>query len=210
MSKQQQKKRNQVKEARLEIVAQLYKRGNSVRKIRDEVMRRLDLPKYSTSTVHSDIQTLLQEWRENRYKDMDDALELELARIDETVQELWDQWEKSKADYVQTTRTRKGAPVKNGSGNEEGGDGQQQQQQPQREQMRTYNVERTEKEVIGLGNTAYIAEIRQQLMERRKLLGLYAPEKREMSGTMSFAQLLMESGKIDEAEEEIRNSQNMI
>ncbi len=209
MSKQQQKKRNQVKEARLEIVAQLYKRGNSVRKIRDEVMRRLDLPKYSTSTVHSDIQTLLQEWRENRYKDMDDALELELARIDETVQELWDQWEKSKADYVQTTRTRKGAPVNNGSGNEEGGDGQQ-QQQPQRELMRTYNVERTEKEVIGLGNTAYIAEIRQQLMERRKLLGLYAPEKREMSGTMSFAQLLMESGKIDEAEEEIRKSQNSI
>ena len=209
MSKQQQKKRNQVKEARLEIVAQLYKRGNSVRKIRDEVMRRLDLPKYSTSTVHSDIQTLLQEWRENRYKDMDDALELELARIDETVQELWDQWEKSKADYVQTTRTRKGAPVNNGSGNEEGGDGQQ-QQQPQRELMRTYNVERTEKEVIGLGNTAYIAEIRQQLMERRKLLGLYAPEKREMSGTMSFAQLLMESGKIDEAEEEIRKSQSSI
>ena len=76
--------------------------------------------------------------------------------------------------------------------------------------MRTYNVERTEKEVIGLGNTAYIAEIRQQLMERRKLLGLYAPEKREMSGTMSFAQLLMESGKIDEAEEEIRKSQNSI
>lgn len=206
MSKQQQKKRNQVKEARLEIVAQLYKRGNSVRKIRDEVMRRLDLPKYSTSTVHSDIQTLLQEWRENRYKDMDDALELELARIDETVQELWDQWEKSKADYVQTTRTRKGAPVNNGSNNEDG----EGQQQPQREQLRTYNVERTEKEVIGLGNTAYIAEIRQQLMERRKLLGLYAPEKREMSGTMSFAQLLMESGKIDEAEEEIRNSQNMI
>lgn len=206
MSKQQQKKRNQVKEARLEIVAQLYKRGNSVRKIRDEVMRRLDLPKYSTSTVHSDIQTLLQEWRENRYKDMDDALELELARIDETVQELWDQWEKSKADYVQTTRTRKGAPVNNGSSNEDG----EGQQQPQREQLRTYNVERTEKEVIGLGNTAYIAEIRQQLMERRKLLGLYAPEKREMSGTMSFAQLLMESGKIDEAEEEIRKSQNSI
>ena len=74
MSKQQQKKRNQFKEARLEIVAQMYKRGNSVRKIRDEVMRRLDLQKYSTSTVHSDIQTLLQEWRENRYKDIDDAL----------------------------------------------------------------------------------------------------------------------------------------
>lgn len=32
----------------------------------------------------------------------------------------------------------------------------------------------------GLGNPNYIAEIRQQLAERRKLLGLYAPEKREV------------------------------
>lgn len=203
MSKQQQKKRNQLKEARLEIVAQMYKRGSSVRKIRDEVMRRLDLNKYSTSTVHSDIQTLLSEWRENRYKDMDDALELELARIDETVQELWDQWEKSKEDYVQTTRTRQGAPVSNGEGDNNG----QGQQQPQRDVMRTFKVERTEKEIVALGNTAYIAEIRQQLMERRKLLGLYAPEKRQMSGNMSFAAFLMESGKLEAAEEDIRNSQ---
>ena len=209
MSKQQQKKRNQFKEARLEIVAQMYKRGNSVRKIRDEVMRRLDLQKYSTSTVHSDIQTLLQEWRENRYKDIDDALELELARIDETVQELWDQWETSKEDYIQTTRTRRGSPVRN----ENDGDGQNQnnsQQPPQRENIRTFSVERTEKEIVGLGNTAYIAEIRQQLMERRKLLGLYAPEKREVSGEMSFAAFLMESGKLDEAEEQARKAQSGI
>lgn len=31
-------------------------------------------------------------------------------------------------------------------------------------------------------NVQYIAEIRAQLAERRKLLGLYAPEKRELSG----------------------------
>ena len=99
MSKAQQQRRNQFKAARLEIVSQLYKRGYSVRAIRAEVMRRLDLKTYSTGTVHGDIKTLLEEWRESRLDDMDDALQLELTRIDETVRELWEQWEKSKEDY---------------------------------------------------------------------------------------------------------------
>ena len=47
-------------------------------------------------------------------------------------------------------------------------------------------------------------------MERRKLLGLYAPEKREVSGEMSFAAFLMESGKLDEAEEQARKAQSGI
>lgn len=34
----------------------------------------------------------------------------------------------------------------------------------------------------GRGEVAYIAEVRHQLAERRKLLGLYAPERREISG----------------------------
>ncbi len=194
MSKQQHKKQNQIKEARLEIVSQMYKRGNSVRKIREEVMRRLGLETYSVSTVQRDINTLLNEWRESRLTDMDDALELELARIDETVRELWEQWEKSKEDYTRTTRTQKGAPARPA-------EGEQQQQQRGENGIRTFSVERKEQNVVGLGNTAYIAEIRQQLAERRKLLGLYAPEKREVSGN-SFAAFLMESGMIDDAERE--------
>ena len=39
--------------------------------------------------------------------------------------------------------------------------------------------------------------------KRRKLLGLYAPEKKDISGDLSFAALLVESGMIDEAEEQI-------
>ena len=93
MSKPQDKKRQQVKLARLEIVATLYKRGYSIRKIQSEVMKRLDLKTYSIATCHSDIQSLLEEWRENRIEDMDAALQLELERIDDTVRELWEQWE---------------------------------------------------------------------------------------------------------------------
>lgn len=51
-----------------------------------------------------------------------------------------------------------------------------------------------------LGDPSYIAEIRKQLEERRKLLGLYAPEKKDINGNVSFASLLIESGLLDEAE----------
>ena len=193
MSKAQQQRRNQFKAARLEIVSQLYKRGYSIRAIRAEVMRRLDLATYSTQTVHKDVQTLLKEWRESRLDDMDDALQLELTRIDQTVRELWEQWEKSKEDYTKTQRKRKGAPARSGNqDNNNGGEGG----------IRTFSVEEKTQEVIGLGNPAYISEIRQQLVERRKLLGLYAPEKRDIQGGLSFSAFLMESGMIDEAEQE--------
>lgn len=189
MSKAQDKKRNQLKLARLEIVAQLYKRGYSIRKIQSEVVKRLELKTYSLATVHKDIQTLLDEWRENRIEDMDAALQLELERIDDTVRELWEQWEKSKTDYTKTARKQKGSPTRDN--------------QTGQTSIRTYQTERTETEVIRLGDPSYISEIRQQLAERRKLLGLYAPEKKDISGGVSFASFLIESGMLDDAEQQI-------
>lgn len=188
MSKPQDKRQNQMKLARLEIVSTLYKRGYSYRKIKEEVMKRLDLKTYSLQTVKRDIQTLLDEWRESRLEDTDELVTLELARIDDTCRELWEQWEKSKTDYNKTQRKQKGSPSRDAETGQTS--------------IRTYQTERTETEVISLGDPSYIAEIRKQLEERRKLLGLYAPEKKELSGGLSFASLLVESGMIDEAEEE--------
>lgn len=188
MSKAQDKKKNQVKLARLEIVSNLYKRGYSYRKIREEVMKRLDLSTYSLQTVKNDVQTLLEEWRESRLEDTDELVTLELARIDDTCQELWEQWEKSKTNYNKAERKQKGSPSRDA--------------QSGQTSIRTYQTERKETEVIAFGDPAYIVEIRKQLEERRKLLGLYAPEKKEVSGGLSFASLLIESGMIDEAEEE--------
>lgn len=192
MSAAQNQKRNQVKLARLEIVAKLYKRGYSIRKIRDEVMRRLDLPTYSLQTVHKDVRTLLDEWRESRLDDLDDALELELQRIDDTVRELWEQWEKSKTDYSKTESKQKGSPSRD--------------KDTGQTTIRTFQTERKETEVVSLGNPAYISEIRQQLAERRKLLGLYAPEKKDVQGGISFSSFLMESGALDEAEQSINEN----
>lgn len=195
MSKQQYKKHAQMKLARLEIVGKLYKRGYSVRGIREEVLNRLALDTYSLSTCQKDIQTLLEEWRETRLDDMDMALQLELERIDDTVRELWSQWEKSKEDYVRQVQNRKGSPKRN--------------QETGEETIKTYNVENTTTNIVGLGNPQYISEIRQQLAERRKLLGLYAPEKKDISGEMSFASFLMESGALDKSESDLSELDNI-
>lgn len=175
MSKIQHVRQNKIREARLEIVAKLYKRGNSIRAIRAEVMSRLDLKTYSTQTVHRDIHALLREWRESRLQNIDDALQLELTRIDDTVRELWEQWEKSKEDYTKTQRRRKGAPKSKDKEKDSGDDSG----------IRTLSVEEQTEQVTRLGNPAFITEIRQQLTERRKLLGLYAAEKREIGGEIT-------------------------
>lgn len=184
MSKMQTQRRNQAKLARLEIVSQMFLRQYTVRQIRAEVMKRLNLSTYSTATVQNDIKTVLEELQQQRLDNAEYALQLELERIDETCRELWAQWEKSKEDYVRTMKKRKGVP----QFGDEGG------------KSKTTQIETRESTVIGLGNVAYISEIRQQLQERRKLLGLYAPEKKEVAGELSFANLLMESGMLDEAE----------
>lgn len=184
MSKMQNQRRSQAKMARLEIVAQMFLRQHTVRQIRAEVMKRLNLSTYSTATVQNDIRTVLEELQQQRLDNAEYALQLELERIDETCRELWAQWEKSKKDHVRIMKKRKGA-LQFG---DEGG------------KSKTTQIENRESKFVGLGNVAYISEIRAQLQERRKLLGLYAPEKKELSGELSFANLLMESGMLDEAE----------
>lgn len=168
MSLPQDRRRRQLKTARLDIIAELYKRGYSLRKITEEVKRRLNIPKLAVSTTYNDVQTLLKEWRESRIENIDQALQLELERIDDTTAELWEQWDKSKAEAQKTTTTRSGR-IK-GKGNAG---------------IETDAVSESRTNVGGLGNPAYIAEIRQQLIERRKLLGLYAPEARQVKGEVT-------------------------
>lgn len=193
MSKPQRNKQGKLKIARLEIVAQMYKRGHSYRQIQAECLKRLELKAYSLQTVHADIQSLLEEWRSQRINDMDAALQLELECIDDTVRELWRQWEKSKEDWFRTTNIRKGAPKKQKDSDKRQGNGSE---------IETYGIEEMRTNMIGLGDPRYISEIRAQLMERRKLLGLYAPEKKDIATTGSFAHYLVESGLLDAAEQQ--------
>ena len=171
MNNNQYKKRRQIREGRLEVIAQLYKRGFTIRAIRAELMKRFDLPTLSTETIHRDIQTLLKEWRESRLENIDDIIQLELARIDDTIIDLWYQWEKSKEDYTKTQRKRKGAPSK--ANNTENN-------------IQTFSIEEQTQHIKGLGDPTYISEIRHQQIERRKILGLYAPEKRDINSKIEI------------------------
>jgi hypothetical protein len=182
MSIQQTKKRNQIRLSRLEIVSALYKRGYSIRQIQAEIITRLGLKTCSVGTIHGDIQLLLKEWRENRLDNIDAALQLELERIDEIVRELWQQWEKSKQDYIKESTKIKGQPTRRQDG------------------IKTTGTEKNKINMLGLGDVSYISEIRAQLIERRKMLGLYAPEKKDITGDVSFAAFLIESGIIDNAD----------
>lgn len=199
----QYKKRRQIREGRLEVIAQLYKRGFTVRAIKAELMKRFDLKALSTATIHRDIQALLNEWRESRLANIDDALQLELTRIDDIVKELWEQWEKSKEDYTRTQRKRKGAPTKNNTANSEDGSVNDTTNN-EGGSIKTFSIEEQTQQVIGLGNPAYIAEIRQQLSERRKLLGLYAPEKRDLTGEVSIHKAPSEMS-VEEIEAELKS-----
>lgn len=156
------KKAKQAKQERLELAGKLYKKGYSYRMIKKEVMEKLSLKTYSLGTIERDIKQLLTEWRNARIEDIDHVMQLELERIDECIRELWDQWEKSKTDHNLKSQKEKGNKKKG--------------------ETTISEIERSVKEEICLGDPRYIAEIRAQLVERRKLLGLYAPEKREVTG----------------------------
>jgi len=176
MSEAQHKTQKQLRIARTEIVSELYKKGWSYSQMQKEVIRRLDLKSYSKSVIHNDVKMLLAEWRENRIENTDSAIQLELERIDDAIRELWAQWEKSKKDYKKTSNKRKGKPIAGKTDKKTGNSAPA----PDME-IRTIEREIQETEVICLGDVSYISEIRAQSMERRKLLGLYAPEKKDVT-----------------------------
>lgn len=192
-------RRNHLKEGRKEIIAPLYKRGWSIAKIAEEVRQRLNTT-CSTRTVWNDINELLDEWRAVRIKDVDQRLQLELERIDDAVRELWEQWEKSKEDYIRERNKRVGVPVPQTDQNG----------QPVGEATEIVTVKRenNSENVVGLGNPAYIAEIRQQLAERRKLLGLYAATKTEVTGKDGSPLIPAEKMTEEEIQAEIERIKN--
>lgn len=162
-TKRNTQRRAHIKQGRMVIVAELYKKGWSIRAIAEEVRARLNCS-CSARTIWNDVNDLLAEWRKVRIQDVDDRLQLELERIDDAVRELWTQWEKSKEDWVREHNTKVGIP------SEKSGE------------IQTVKRMNDTTNVVGLGNPAYMAEIRQQLAERRKLLGLYAATRSEITG----------------------------
>lgn len=155
---------------RQNIVAELYRHGYTYREMREEVKNRLALPKYSLDTVHRDVQAVLAEWRQMRNLNIEELQQLELNRIDETIKEAWSAWEKSKTDYDKKRSKQFGVPASKGDGSGEGG-------------IETTGMEQSREEMVMCGDVRYLDIIHKVSTERRKILGLYAPEKRALVDT---------------------------
>lgn len=165
------RKAKQIREFRLGIVADCYRRGMSLRQIAQKVREQMDLKKDPpVSLIHKDLKYLLTEWKESRIDEMDLAIQGELAQIGFQIEQLWEQWDKSKTD-IQTKSQKKKGKVSKGIKGSDGELG-----------ITPSEVESTVRNEVLLGDPRYIAEIRFQQIERRKLLGLYAPEKKQLSG----------------------------
>ena len=188
LKKMTNRDRAKIKEARLLIVSSLIKKAYSYRDISKEVMKRLGLATYSIATVSKDVKTLVDEWKEERLKNIDDLRTIELARIEHAEKELLEQWEESKK--IQTKSTKKQTGIPTGDADGEAG-------------IATLRIDASKTEKTCLGDPRYFAEARQQQQERRRLLGLYPSEKKEIVGDLSFASLLMESGMVDDAERDV-------
>ena len=169
---------------RLDIIADLYKHGYTYRQIRLEVMNRLALKAYSLQSVHADIQKLLAEWRSYRVEIVDHNIQLELERIDEMIKESWESWEKSKEDYVKEHAKQIALPVPP-EDDGEGGD----------RKPVVVRMEQSKENVKACGDVRYLDLINKLLVERRKLLGLYAPEQKEITNKFSS----MSKSELDKA-----------
>lgn len=185
------RKRLQKREARLPLVSQLYSKGYSYDRIREAVMSQIGLETYSKSTVHKDIHYLLTEWRKERLEDIDSALQLELQKINMQETELWDAWEKSKEDQTLSSKKQKGLIGSSKSVTPKG-------DLVNKSTIIPSLIEETKKTKINYGDPRYQAEITKISQEKRKLLGLYPPDKREISGNLGFYDFLQEANTVEE------------
>lgn len=147
-----------LKEQRLEIVAPLWRKNYTYREIQAEVKKRLDLKTYALCTVKHDVDTLLQEWQENRLDDTDKKVTSELARIDLVIREAWDMWEKSKVDYEKKKGKQHGKPTFDEKGVQIG--------------VKTSWQELCNEEFRACGDARYLDIIIRCIERRCKLLGL--------------------------------------
>jgi len=165
----------QKREARTVIVAELFAKGYSLREIVKEVKTRLILDTYSLSTAKKDVDFLKSEWKQARMADMDDAINHELYKINMQERELWNAWDKSKEDQKLTSKKQKGIAARTKAVGPSGS-------LVDSDKISTSSIEKTEKEEINYGDPRYQAEITKLGQERRKLMGMYAAEKKEITG----------------------------
>lgn len=108
--------------------------------------------------VSHDLKKLREVWQHEMASNIDEAKARELAKIDNLEREYWTAWEKSKKDYEQKIVKASGSAKK------------------------ANKVERTEKEMIVMGDPRFLQGVQWCIERRCKIIGIDAPERKELTG----------------------------
>ncbi len=117
----------------------------------------------SFQQISYDIKTIQRRWREKTAINLDQAKSRELERIDLLEREYWAAWERSKTEKTKAKREL--------SGKDTNGDPIVRRQFSEKEQM--------------IGNPAYLNGVQWCISERCKLIGIYAPVRSEIGGSIN-------------------------
>lgn len=145
------------READFVKISDLYLRGCSCRQIAKSIG-------ISHAMIARELQVIRQRWLEEQVKNFDELQQRELLRLDKIECEMWDAWEKSKADQITSTARREDGMI-----------------------AKTVNEV---KKAQQTGDAQYMQVIMRCIEKRCKILGLDAPEKVQHSGTLNITELI--------------------
>ena len=128
-------------EQRRQQVAELYVKGST----QSQIARQLGV---AQSTVSVDLKAIRREWRDSRIRDFDEAVAVELKKLEHLEREAWSGWERTQQPAESTKVTQDGSGKK---------------------------AEKTVKKQQG--NPRFLAQVHCCIVSRRTLLGLDAPTR---------------------------------
>ena len=183
---------------RMQIIAPLWRKGWTMKEIRDEVMKRLGLEVLGVKTVWSDVQRLLKEWQDERLENTEDRITAELARIDLVIKEAWMAWEKSKEDYDRRSKSGEFTPKKDKQG-----------VVVTMDIIRQFQNEAQER---CYGNPKYLDVILKAMEQRCKLLGLSKMSMEVNAATNGYIEIRYVDAGVQCAasEDEVRAREGML
>ena len=170
---QKPRTRTQIERDRKRI-SELYLKGW----LQAEIAEELHL---SQPTVSNDLKAIQKEWLKSTLQDFDKLKARELAKIDNLELVYWEAWERSKDN-------KKSKTIK---------------LNPRRGQTRATNENITEiktKDEDLIGDPRFLSGVQWCIDRRCKLLGIDAPEKHELSGTVKTPRTFKEWLEFEETQ----------
>ena len=128
-------------EQRRQQLADLYVKGST----QSQIALQLGV---AQSTVSADLKAIRREWRDSRIRDFDEAVAIELRKLDNLEREAWSAWERTQQPAESTKVTQDGSGKK---------------------------AEKTVKQQQG--NPRFLEQVHRCIVGRRTLLGLDAPTR---------------------------------